>query len=344
MTKIMKKHLLTIAGICVSATSLFAQLNSAQIWNLNRYVDPMPHNAINLAGITMQLTYNPNGVPLTGASSAPAGFPISLRITSNVTGNKTVCISSEKEGNDPWEDKERATFESDGTNDTTITVEESNNGSAFAYSGKILIQRGSNPNQYTFVQYRFLSNNWVLDSKLFHYLSNGRIDSVVNYKYTATDSTRGGVRTYYYSNGLDSVLDNTLQVSTNQFEVRGRFLVLQKENGKTKQWAIEQRQTTTGPFQRNGTITYSNGPASSLNESELESSFSIYPNPATTTVQLMTSQNLNVYTLTILNMNGQKVKEVQGSSTISISDLTNGLYFVQVTSDKGISTQKFIKQ
>lgn len=340
----MKQQVLTIAAICMFATSLFAQFNASSIWNLNRYVDPMPHNTINIAGITMQLTYNSNGVPLTGTSSAPVGFPISLRITSNTIGNTTVCISSEKEGNDPWEDKERATFENDGTNDTAITVEENSGGSDFTYTGKVIIERGSDPNQYTFLQLRYISNNWVLDSKLYHYLTNGRIDSVVVYRFTGSDSTRSAVRTYYYSNGLDSVLDNSFQASSNQFEVRGRFLVLQKENGKTKQWAIEQRQTATGPFQRNGTITYSNGPASSIGEDNMDDQISIYPNPTTESINISSNNQSPVKSISILNMNGQLLKQVSNVSMLDIQDLANGLYFIQITTNKGTSTQKFTKQ
>ena len=258
------------------AASSFAQFNASQLWNLNRSVDPMPHNTLTLVGIKMSLTYNATGVPLTGTSTASNMAIPTFRITSNITGNKTVCISSEKEGNDPWEDKERATFESDGSNDTAVTVEESNNGSPFTNTAKVVIQRGSNPNQYKLLQYKFRNDNtWVLDSKLFHYLSNGRIDSLVSYRYTQTDSTRNAVRTFYYSNGLDSVLDNSLNVISGQFVVNGRYLVLQKENGKTKEWALERRQTANEPFQRSGTILYSNGPASSLNDLLLYTSLGV---------------------------------------------------------------------
>jgi hypothetical protein len=341
----MKQQVLTVVAICMFATSLFAQFNASSIWNLNRSVDPMPHNTLTLIGIKMSLTYNATGVPLTGTSTAPSmGIP-TFRITSTVTGNKTVCISSEKEGNDPWEDKERATFESDGTNDTAVTVEESNNGSPFTNTAKIVIERGSNPNQYTILQYRFRSDNtWALNSKLFYYLSNGRIDSLVSYRYTGTDSTRSAVRTFYYSNGLDSVLENSLNVTTGQFVVNGRFLVLQKENGKTKEWALESRQTATDPFQRNATITYSNGPASSIGENNIEDQISIYPNPTTESINISSNNQSLVKSISILNMNGQLLKQVSNASMLDIQDLANGLYFIQITTNKGTSTQKFTKQ
>ncbi|MCU0441697.1 MAG: T9SS type A sorting domain-containing protein [Bacteroidia bacterium] len=340
----MKKQLLTITSMLLFTVGAFAQFNAAQIWNLNRYVDPMPHNAINIAGITMGgIIYNQAGVPTAGLTTNPAPFP-KFRITSTVTGNKLVCISAEQEDNDPWEEKERATFESDGTNDTTVTVEESNNGSAFTNTAKVVIERGSNPNQYTILQYRFRNNDtWVLDSKLFHYLTNGRIDSLVSYRYTGTDSTKNAVRTFYYSNGLDSVLDNSLNVISGQFVVNGRFLVLQKENGKTKQWALESRQTETEPFQRGGTILYSNGPASSLSEVTKGNQFSIYPNPSTSTIKLNFTENASVQNIVILNSNGQKLIEQKEATGIDVSELSAGLYFVQVTTNKGVSTQKFIK-
>jgi uncharacterized delta-60 repeat protein len=71
---------------------------------------------------------------------------------------------------------------------------------------------------------------------------------------------------------------------------------------------------------------------------------SIYPNPTANTLQLNFAENTEVKTATVLNLNGQKLMEVNGTSNIDVSELSNGLYFIQVLSNKGIHTQKFIKQ
>lgn len=339
----MKKLLLTIKSMLLFTVAAFAQFSASSIWSLNQYVDPMPHNTVSLAGINMQVTYSATGVPLTGLSTAPMGFP-TFRITSTVNGNSTECISSEKEGNDPWENKERAIFENDGTYDTALTVAESNDGVNYDLRSKRLFMRGANANPISSSDYMYSAvNGWVMQNKQFYYFNNNRIDSIVAYNYSGADSSRRSYKYFYYSNGLDSCLEFGKQTGSSEFVVAYKYVVLQKENGKTKQWALEQRDEN-GTFRRNGVIGYSNGPASSVNKYELNNVFSIYPNPANGIVKINLEQNILVKSIAILNLNGQKVMEINGASSIDVSELSNGLYFIQAISDKGMHTQKFIKQ
>ncbi len=339
----MKKLILTIKSLLLLTVASYAQFSASSIWNLNQIVDPMPHNTLSLSGINMQVTYNSTGVPLTGLSTAPMGFP-TFRITSTINGNSIVCISAEKEGNDPWQDAERATFANDGTHDTAITIEESNDGSTFDFRAKIVFVRGTSPYQLSSSNYMYSANNgWVLQYKEFYYSNNNRVDSIVKYNYSGADSSRRSYKYFYYSSGLDSCLEFGKQTGANEFVVAYKYVVLQKENGKTKQWALEQR-SEDGSFRRNGTIIYSNGPASSVNKYVLDNNLSVYPNPTNSTLQLNFLENNQVKSVTVLNPNGQKVMEYSGSSNLDVSRLSNGLYFIQVLSNNGIHTQKFIKQ
>ena len=339
----MKKLLLTIKSMLLFTVAAFAQFSASSIWSLNQYVDPMPHNTFSLSGINLQVTYSATGVPLTGLSTAPMGFP-TFRITSTVNGNVTECISSEKEGNDPWENKERAIFENDGTYDTALTVAESNDGVNYDLRSKRLFMRGANANPISSSDYMYSAvNGWMLQNKQFYYFNNNKIDSIVAYNYTGADSSKRSYRYFYYSNGLDSCLEFGKQTGSSEFVVAYKYVVLQKENGKTKQWAIEQRQED-GSFRRNGVITYSNGPASSVNKYELNTTLSVYPNPVNKILELNFNEHISIKNITVLNINGQKVMEVNGDSSIDVSELSNGLYFIQAISDKGTHTQKFIKQ
>lgn len=338
----MKKHVLTFTSLLLFAASTFAQFTAGEIWSLNLRVDPIVHNSINLAGIEMGVTYNSTGIPLTGNSSAPLGYP-TFRITSTVTGNTIVCISSEKEGNDPWEDKERTTFTSDGTNDTSVVVERSNNGSPFTNDSKIIIERGSDPNQLTHYSYRWLSNTWQLSGKAIYYLTNNRIDSVVGFKATGSDYTRNSYVHFYYSTGLDSTLQTVLQASNNQFELANKTIVTKKENGKTKAFAIFARNGSGQPLQQTGVIVYSNGPASGLTKQTSEQNIALYPNPANHTIHLSLANNTSIQQVNILNMNGQEVLTFSAESHLDISNLTPGLYVIQVISHEGSSTHRFIK-
>jgi len=73
-------------------------------------------------------------------------------------------------------------------------------------------------------------------------------------------------------------------------------------------------------------------------------SFTIIPNPASSKITISAGVNFN--TVEILNFLGQVIisQSVDKNSVgLDVSYLTNGIYFVRVTSDKGIGVKKFIK-
>ena len=69
--------------------------------------------------------------------------------------------------------------------------------------------------------------------------------------------------------------------------------------------------------------------------------FTLYPNP-TQNILSIESQH-QIETVKIYNLQGQLIKE-ESSSSIDVSNLTTGLYFVQVTVDGKRITKKFIKE
>lgn len=73
-----------------------------------------------------------------------------------------------------------------------------------------------------------------------------------------------------------------------------------------------------------------------------ETGTAIYPNPATDVLNVVSENNINK--VEIFNVQGQMVKAAGNVNTLSISDLTDGVYFVKVTTDKGTATHKLIKK
>jgi len=73
-------------------------------------------------------------------------------------------------------------------------------------------------------------------------------------------------------------------------------------------------------------------------------SFSVYPNPATN--QFSVDAELSTETvIQILNYKGQLVKEVHqlnASNQIDISNLSSGIYFVNLRTNNTVSTQKLM--
>ncbi|MFH1160953.1 MAG: T9SS type A sorting domain-containing protein [bacterium] len=75
-----------------------------------------------------------------------------------------------------------------------------------------------------------------------------------------------------------------------------------------------------------------------------ESSVTIYPNPASTdiTISIPTTGSLS-----ILNLNGQEILQqeiTEPTTTVDVSGLKSGVYFVRVKGDKNVSVGKFVKQ
>ncbi len=71
-----------------------------------------------------------------------------------------------------------------------------------------------------------------------------------------------------------------------------------------------------------------------------EGSYSIFPNPFTTSTTIQTMGNLNNATLVVSNAFGQTVKRLENISGQSVSfsrdDLPNGLYFIELTDENKI--------
>lgn len=72
----------------------------------------------------------------------------------------------------------------------------------------------------------------------------------------------------------------------------------------------------------------------------------IYPNPSNDYFNVVfAKEDIKVDSLSILNTYGKTVKEISYvGNGIDISDLTNGVYFVQINTAKGQSTKKLIKK
>ncbi|MDD5570512.1 MAG: T9SS type A sorting domain-containing protein [Bacteroidales bacterium] len=75
--------------------------------------------------------------------------------------------------------------------------------------------------------------------------------------------------------------------------------------------------------------------------------FELYPNPANTEITMETSHTTKESILTICSIGGQELirQKIKNSKTqIDISNLTNGLYFVKLITEKTVEVRKIIKE
>jgi uncharacterized repeat protein (TIGR01451 family) len=73
----------------------------------------------------------------------------------------------------------------------------------------------------------------------------------------------------------------------------------------------------------------------------------VYPNPTNAVLNLTAKQAIDLQSIAVYNVLGQlllSVPNAKGVSTVDVSNLTAGNYFLKVVSDKGTSYVKFIKK
>lgn len=74
--------------------------------------------------------------------------------------------------------------------------------------------------------------------------------------------------------------------------------------------------------------------------------FSVFPNPATDVINVANVQGLNA--IQIVDLNGRTVKSVNfggvSEASVNVSDLTAGVYMMNIATEKGTSTQKIVKK
>jgi len=70
----------------------------------------------------------------------------------------------------------------------------------------------------------------------------------------------------------------------------------------------------------------------------------IYPNPANNVIFIENIDNLEIRTISILNTQGQIVRRYEPTATqLDVSDITGGIYFIKISSSKGVVIRKLIK-
>lgn len=77
----------------------------------------------------------------------------------------------------------------------------------------------------------------------------------------------------------------------------------------------------------------------------VSNAISLYPNPATNLLTIENKNDLQINSISIADTNGRNVFETKNAvSTVDVSNLSNGIYFVRLATDAGIVTKKLVKE
>ena len=92
---------------------------------------------------------------------------------------------------------------------------------------------------------------------------------------------------------------------------------------------------------------YFSDPKSGSTKNVLSNEFTVYPNPATSMIQLKSAKNVVVKSIDILDLQGKVVSSnainaASANYTIDISNLESGVYFVLVSAENGSYNQRII--
>ncbi len=81
-----------------------------------------------------------------------------------------------------------------------------------------------------------------------------------------------------------------------------------------------------------------------IEDSEDDSLFQLYPNPAHAFINLKTSRDTQVLSVNLVNTIGSKILEIENpKERLDLRAIHTGVYFMQIESTKGITTKKVIK-
>jgi hypothetical protein len=84
---------------------------------------------------------------------------------------------------------------------------------------------------------------------------------------------------------------------------------------------------------------------STIGLDELEASFKLYPNPATSTLTIASSQTIDQIVITDLSGKVISIITEKGmNQTIDVSDLSRGMYLVKLSSQGNQITKQFVKE
>ena len=81
-----------------------------------------------------------------------------------------------------------------------------------------------------------------------------------------------------------------------------------------------------------------------IDENSMENSFTVYPNPAQTQLNI-TAENEEINSIKIIDVTGKVVQTFEENpNTINVADLSKGMYILQIQTKREVGTKRFIKE
>ena len=76
-----------------------------------------------------------------------------------------------------------------------------------------------------------------------------------------------------------------------------------------------------------------------------KNNFSLYPNPVDNVLNISVKNEMTINNLSITDLNGRLVSSSSSAiSSVDVSNLSSGVYFVSIETNEGKGTSKFVKK
>ncbi len=228
------------------------------------------------------------------------------------------------------------------------------------------------PDQITVAQWNDITLNTphVIDGSQclwigYHLIDGGDADGNANHSAGVTDQghANDGYGNVMYSSGEWTTLLTAASTLNYNWMIRANvqapaltYNIL--EDGQVIASGLEEAEYIVSPFSpnscyqiqtvcENGQLSSPSDCAggSSINDVNASNNFEVYPNPAHETVTVSTT--MNAQKVEVLNYLGQVIYTSSVSSnnfTLNVANYADGVYFIRLTSNEGIATQKLIKK
>jgi len=80
------------------------------------------------------------------------------------------------------------------------------------------------------------------------------------------------------------------------------------------------------------------------NDKFFTENFNLYPNPTSDVLNISSKNGLEMKEIKITDLSGRIVKTLNNATTINVSDLSTGTYLIDITTNEGKASSKFVKK
>lgn len=265
---------------------------------------------------------------------------------------------------DSWQITASFNYTYNANNKVDIEIDSNFNTTLFSIL-KTVSTYDANGNITNDTRYTWKNNSWAIDYKNdYNYDTKNNLSFEINSTFDASNSTYTNSTkvkyTYDGDGNMGSSVNYTWNAPNGQWDFKGRDIfvfntaVLSTDiyapsefseltnNIKNEVKSYTLQDYINGNYRNNALETFYYSPfkaSSGINELT-EININIYPNPSNGMININTNETIE--NINITDVNGKLVRHQTDNSPIDLSQNSKGIYFVNITTEKGVINKKIV--